>query len=383
MNRPHVLVIGAGIIGASIAWHLARAGARVTVTDAQELGGVATRNSWAWLNASWGNPEPYFRLRVHAMHEWCRLEREVPGVHVSRVGSLLWELPPDDLKAFHAEHTAWGYDVRLLDRAEIHRIEPHLVDPPELAVHAPAEGAAEPLSTTHALLAAAEAHGATIIANNRVSSLQTRGGRVIGAETSIGLLEADEVVVAGGVGTSALLSAIGLRVPIRAAPALLVRTQPHDKRLNGLVMSPEMQLRQTPEGQFVAALESPGETNAEAMQAAAVALDLIKGMIASTSALATDTHIVGIRPIPEDGFPVVGRAPGTAGLYIAVTHSGITLAPAIGHFVADELLTGVVDDLITRYGPGRISLKQDAISGFVEAKHSEGIHAHASSRRLE
>src|SRR5271166_6472345 len=119
-DRPHVLIVGAGIIGASIAWRVARAGARTTVIDAHEPGGVATRNSWAWINASWGNRESYFRLRVRAIEEWHRLEREVPGVHADWVGSLLWELPPDDLKTFQAEHSAWGYDVRPVDRAEIH-----------------------------------------------------------------------------------------------------------------------------------------------------------------------------------------------------------------------------------------------------------------------
>lgn len=80
MKPPQVLIIGAGIIGASIAWHLARAGTRVTVIDASEPGGIATRNSWAWINASWGNPDPYFRLRVRAMADWHRLEREVPDI---------------------------------------------------------------------------------------------------------------------------------------------------------------------------------------------------------------------------------------------------------------------------------------------------------------
>src|SRR6202521_421792 len=117
-DRPHVLIVGAGIIGASIAWHLARAGARVTVTDAGEPGGIATRNSWAWINASWGNPETYFRLRVRSMDEWRRLERELPGIQVAWGGGLTWELPPDELEAFAVEHASWGYGIRRVDRAE-------------------------------------------------------------------------------------------------------------------------------------------------------------------------------------------------------------------------------------------------------------------------
>src|SRR6266566_4167481 len=179
-DRPHVLVVGAGIIGASIAWHLARAGAHVTVIDAAEPGGLATRHSWAWINASWGNPEPYFRLRVRAMEEWCRLEQEVSDVHVAWVGGLFWELPPEQLKKFEVGHAAWGYDIRRVERTEIRRIEPHLADPPEFALHAPAEGAVEPLAATQALLAAAQALGAIVIANNPVRSLNLRAGHATG-----------------------------------------------------------------------------------------------------------------------------------------------------------------------------------------------------------
>jgi glycine/D-amino acid oxidase-like deaminating enzyme len=50
--QKHVIVAGAGIIGASIAWHLVQASARVTIVDAGEGGGVATKNSFAWINAS-------------------------------------------------------------------------------------------------------------------------------------------------------------------------------------------------------------------------------------------------------------------------------------------------------------------------------------------
>jgi glycine/D-amino acid oxidase-like deaminating enzyme len=193
-DRPHVLIVGAGIIGASIAWHLVRAGARVTVTDASEPGGIATRKSWAWINASWGNPEPYFRLRVRSMKEWRRLEQEVSDIRVAWVGGLFWELPPEQLETFETVHAAWGYGIRRVERAEVQRIEPHLADPPEFALHVSGEGAVEPLATAHALLAAAQRLGATVIANNPVRSLKLRAGRVTGVETDNDRLDADEVV---------------------------------------------------------------------------------------------------------------------------------------------------------------------------------------------
>jgi len=351
MSRPHVLIVGAGIIGASIAWHLGRSGARVTVTDSNEPGGLATRNSWAWINASWGNPEPYFRLRVRAMNEWRRLEQEVPNLRVAWVGSLLWELPAEQLRSFQASHAAWGYDVRPVERADVRRIEPHLAGPPDFALHLPMEGSVEPLAATQALLAAAQTVGATVIANNPVRFLKLRAGHVAGVETSVGSLDADEVIVASGVGTADLVATAGLILPVMASPALLVRTQPHAKRLNGLVLSPEVQLRQTQEGRFLAAVNfEPGGTDVDATEAAAAAFETIKGMIVSNASLLPESHVVGVRPIPKDGFPAVGRAPGITGLYVAVMHSGITLAPAIGRFVAEEILRDRRDSLMKPYG---------------------------------
>ena len=76
-----VIVVGSGIIGASIAYHLAKSGAEVTVIEAGETGGLATRASWAWINASWGNPEPYFRLRLRSIERWHKLQAEIPALN--------------------------------------------------------------------------------------------------------------------------------------------------------------------------------------------------------------------------------------------------------------------------------------------------------------
>ncbi len=355
-DRQHILIVGAGIIGASIARQLARTSARVTVVEAGKPGGVATRNSWAWINASWGNPKVYFRLRVRAMDEWRKLERDLPDLHVAWAGGLIWDLPSDELEAFAVEHASWGYDIRSVDRVEAQRIEPQLASPPDFALHAAGEGSVEPLAAARALLAAAQDLGATVVADCPVRSLDLSAGRVAGVETDGGRFDADEVVVAAGVGTAVLAATAGFYLPMAASPGLLVVTRPYDRLLNGLVIAPEMHVRQTAEGRLVAGAEFGGsDPGDDAASTAAELVDTLKGMLKSGASLALDHHTLGRRPVPEDGFPAVGRVDGIAGLYVAVMHSGITLAPVIGRFVADEIMTGRRDALLEPYGPDRFS----------------------------
>ena len=134
-SAKHIVVVGAGIIGASIAWHLAKTGARVTVISESGAGGVATPNTFAWINASWGNPEPYFRLRTRAMAEWKRLAGALPGLPLVWCGGLCWDLPADELEAYAAEHSGWGYGIERVNREQAARIEPNLAELPDLLLY--------------------------------------------------------------------------------------------------------------------------------------------------------------------------------------------------------------------------------------------------------
>lgn len=353
-DNPNVIVVGAGIIGASIAYHLAKAGTRVTILEAGEPGGVATRNSWAWINASWGNPEIYFRLRIRSMAEWRRLEREIPELRAAWLGGLIWDIPPDELEAYAKEHSSWGYGIRRVDRAEAARIEPQLRHPPDFALHVAEEGSVEPLAAAQAFLAAAQSLGAKIIANRPVRHLACKNGRVIGVETESGTIAADEVVVAAGAGTAKLAASAGFALPLDAPPGLLIASKPHPQLLNGLVMSPGLHVRQTTEGRLLAGADFGGSD--PGTDATATSLDLfevMRGMFKDGGALEYAYHTVGYRPMPGDGFPVVGRPPKIDGLYLAVLHSGITLAPAIGLFAAEEIVSGTRNNLLKPYGPER------------------------------
>ncbi len=351
-KQPAVIVVGAGIVGASIAWHLAAAGAEVTVIDAAQPGGVATANSFAWINASWGNPEPYFRLRVHAMAGWRRLAAAVPAIPIAWSGGLCWYLPPDELEAYARQHAAWGYGVRPVDRAEAARIEPNLLDPPAMALHVAEEAAVEAADAARVLLQDAVARGARLRSETAVLALAQRNGKTVGVETTAGRLAADEVVIAAGAGSAVLLATVGFTLPMSTPAGLLVHARPHRRLLHGIVLAPGLHMRQTAAGRIVAGVDFGGAE--PGMDAAATAQALFakaRAMLVRSDGLELDHYTIGYRPTPEGGLPAIGRPAGADGLYLAVMHSGVTLAPAVGEFATAELLGGRRDPLLAPFAP--------------------------------
>lgn len=355
----NVLVVGAGIIGASLAWHLVDAGCSVTVVDAGSGGGQATPASFAWINASWGNPEWYFRFRRRSMAGWRRLEAAVPGVRVDWCGGLLWDLPPDRLRAYADEHRRWGYGIREVDRTNALAIEPNLVEPPQLALHVAEEGMLEPEATARALLAAAISRGARFLPDARVAALRESGGRICGVVTTSGeAIPADETVVAAGIESARLLESVGFGFRLDAPEGVIAHSTRTTRRLlNGLVMTPDFHVRQTREGRLIAGSDFAGSNPAGRQQDVAEELvAAIRQAVRGAEDLALDFVTVGRRPTPHDGFPAIGRPAGLAGAYLAVLHSGVTLAPVVGELASREIAAGDRDADLAPYDPNRDAL---------------------------
>lgn len=86
----HVAVVGGGIVGASIAWHLAKAGAQVSLFDRHDLATRASRGTFAWINATWAKqPRHYHQLSQQGVSGWSGLQAEL-DVPVRWGGSLEW-----------------------------------------------------------------------------------------------------------------------------------------------------------------------------------------------------------------------------------------------------------------------------------------------------
>lgn len=353
MAHPRIIVIGSGIIGSAIAYHLAKAGARPLVLEAGEAGGIATHASFAWINASWGNPEPYFRLRMRSIAEWHRLQEELPALPVTWCGSLTYDTTPDETEAYVEQHRAWGYRIRLIGPARIRSREAALREVPDAAALCEDEGAVEPAEAAAILMQAAIGSGADVRTGVPVSGIEIADGRVTGVRASGTVLAADAVVVAAGTAAPELLRPAGYELPFAPSAGPMVHTEPVPPVLQGILVTSELELRQTRAGQLIAAFDARNALPGGIDETAKRLMDRIGSMLALERPPVLSRTTVGLRPIPGDGFPVVGAIPGVEGLFAAAMHSGITLAPVVGLALADEILAGRSEPLLAPYRPRR------------------------------
>ncbi len=353
-SRDRIVVIGAGIVGASIAYHLAKRGAEVTVVDRTGPAAEATGRSFAWINATFGNPQPYFSLRFQSLLEWRVLEAELDGGVVNWGGSLLWLGPARDphLPGLVRTHQRWGYPVRLIDRDEMDRVEPALGPTPLRAAYAACEGSVDPRRATEALLDRVQKHGARTEYACSVIGLRA-SGTTLEVATTRETFEAETVVVAAGVSTPDIVQPLGVSIPLVRSPSVLAYTAPVAPILRTLVLGPDCHVKQEPDGRVVAGPGSSVRTSRDDSRAAGERILAAAQALVPELPADLDSVTLGWRPMPRDAQPIVGPCPGVPGLYVAVTHSGVTLAPTLGRLAATEILEDVEVDALGPYRPAR------------------------------
>ncbi|MGV8953122.1 MAG: NAD(P)/FAD-dependent oxidoreductase [Cypionkella sp.] len=345
-----ILIIGAGILGASLAFHLSRAGAEVTVIEAATPATAASGRSFGWINASFYANPAHHHLRVQAMTAHHRLQSHVPTAVPNWQGALWWEDVGQEFDRLHADLRELGYHAAALSQAEITALEPDLKHPPLRALRFPSEGAVDPVALTKALLTAS---GATLHAGLAAKTLLMAGDSVIGATTATGPILADHTLVAAGVATPSLLNTIGLDLPMLTRPGLILRTKPVGFRLRHILVTPDQEIRQTSDGSLLAPCApnhqaDTSETVADGSAAATLAA--LRGLF--DAPIEAGETLLGYRPVPADTLPVLGQV--QAGLNVAVMHSGVTLAAFAGEALSAEIMGQGVHPLWQPYRPERL-----------------------------
>lgn len=338
-EQPHIAVIGAGILGAAIALYLAKKGARVTVVDEGKPANRATHGSFAWINAHTPRDEAYFQFRLDSIRLWRDLCAGIPSLPVRFGGTLNWENGPEDIEEVSRALNDGGNPARLVTKQEITEMEPHLAAPPEVAIETAAEGVADPVRIAETLLFAALAYGAILRTSAKVSGLTFTGHRVSGVEIPGEVIHADMVVLAAGAATAGLLAAHDFNLPMDNAPGLLLGTSPVPKITERVLTSMELHVWQKDDGSLLVGEDFGGTDPVEGVETiTARVLDKLNGYFRNVSGITVGGTTVVHRPMPADGYPALGPVPGLDGLWVAVTHSGVTLAPGIADALSREIL---------------------------------------------
>ena len=372
MDARHVVVIGAGIVGTSIAWRVASRGARVTIVDRAEPGSGASSHSFAWINAGAKEPVGYHNLNRRSLEMWSRFADALgEDVGLRWGGKVSWEHDAEAARTLLArveQLQSWGYPSRLVSREELQELEPSLsIGAVTAAEYSENEGQAEPQMVVDACLNRLRDLEASVVSGVEVTGLRKDSqDRVSSVQTTNGDIDADVVVVAAGTATTAVAAMAGVNVPQAQSPGVVIRTSPMPSLLHNVpvVYAPpledgrrEIHLRQGPDGRLMIG-EGDQESLAED-DTQAHAEDLLTRACQHLPGLAGAAAVpvpVGWRPMPLDGYPVMGFAPEAPNLYVALTHSGVTLAPALSQLAALEICDGArADGVLAPYRPERFA----------------------------
>ncbi|MGE3271021.1 MAG: NAD(P)/FAD-dependent oxidoreductase, partial [Chloroflexota bacterium] len=229
MVRVEVVVIGSGVIGSSIAYHLARQGRQVLVVD-RSRPAVEPAASWASAGGvrRQGRHAAEAKLAIESIARWPSLTDELEADLGYQQGGNLYvgegDAEAEIVARFVETQQANGFsDVRLLDAREVHEIAPALSETVTAASYSPQDGQADPALTTRAFAAAAARHGAITWHETTTHSLIVEDGRVTGVRTSGEDVQADAVVLAAGAWSDELALTAGVRLPIRTrVPQILI-----------------------------------------------------------------------------------------------------------------------------------------------------------------
>ncbi|MEV1025131.1 FAD-dependent oxidoreductase [Streptomyces sp. NPDC050264] len=329
-----VVVVGAGIVGSSVAYHLARRGVPVTLLEQGPAPATGvTGGSFAWISGSGGHwPGGAQDLREYVPADYQRLETELPDVTVRRSGSLSWAGTP-------VEDSGLGAGQFRMGRSDIAALEPNLRYPPDQAVHTPSDAGVDPTALARALVAAACAHGATVLHNTAVTSLKVTNGRVEGVLSPTGLHTAATVVLTAGTNVPKLCEPLSADLPIAASPATLAQVTAPPGLVKTIVASPDFEVREVRDGHLLLVVPHVADTAAACEQAVQDALQHLKAAFQRSDQCRLLGYRTGRRPMPAHG-PVIGYVTNDRSVYVAVMHSAIALAPTVGRLIADELVTG-------------------------------------------
>ena len=321
------------------------------------------------------SPSPITRSNQMGVDAWHRLQQAL-NLPIKWGGSLEWFAAAerqDRLSRDVQEQQAWGEPAKMLTQLEASALEPRVAfgGAGHVAL-SPRDGALDPVLISQLLVNAAKSHGARVIEHCEVlrvdETAEDQRQKILG--TSCGDIAVDRLVLATGADPSAIQTFAGFDLPQRSTPGVIVITQPMPPVLSHIVVAPGIHIHQRLDGRLVLGEQEGAPENAAhklrltarptrfpnaatASQHAQRLITLASEYLTGLPEVNAEEVIIGWRPLPLDGHPVIGPSPADPNAYVAVMHSGVSLAAIVGELVAEEILTGERAPVLTPFRADR------------------------------
>ena len=349
------IIIGAGIIGSSIAYELSKRGVKVTLIDKKAPGSACSGSSFSWINATYPK-KPYSynlfsQLGINAFH---LLQKEL-SLNIKWSGSLEWSLNLEDQeKLIESVNELQSYPryspTSLIGHRKANKLEPHInFKSNENIVYSRADGAIDPKDAISKMIDAIKKNGGSILYPCKFEKIVETNDSYSTVKTSMGILKSEKIIFCNGIDIDNSFNISFLKNP---RPGVIIKTKPHKNLLNSVVYGPKVHAHQQTNGQLIIGEQITAPIKENSKDHLKRINMHFKNMVKGTSDLKPSEILIGWRPIPKDDLPIIGRFKNKS-LYIAVMHSGISLAAIVGNLVTQEIVDEVDSLLLKDFRPSR------------------------------
>lgn len=357
IHKTEVVVVGAGAVGCSIAYWLAKRGRDVTLVDKEGPGaGTSTANfGLVWVSIK--EPHTYMELNLRSSWLWPKMVEELgEDVDLRQGGGLKLCLTEAEYAKYDAvlerQRRSPLFEGKMISAQEAKELQPGISEDIVGAIWSPHDGDCNPIKWVYALARGCKRLGVKVMTDTEVTGFDMDDdNRVTGVFTSQGRIDTTYAVNAAGPWAAQLAEMVGVTIGLYPERGQVLISEPAPV----ICPTPMSTVRQDPHGQFYmgATMEDVGfDLTTTAEGAKKIAENAIK-MVPYTRNLSVVRQFAGLRPMPRDGVPFLGPIPHVPGYYIAVGHSGITLSPIHGKIISSLIVDGQTDIPIDDYDPLR------------------------------
>ncbi len=363
VSIPDVIVIGGGIMGCSAAYHMAKAGARVTILERNAVASEASGRNCGNVRVQLRHPLE-IPIILEAIQRWRQLDEELGmPTEFRTTGNILLTFHEEELEGLEGEVERLrgeGVEVRLVSGQDLREIVPGISETVVAGMYSAPDGHANPQLATLAYAQAARRVGVNILTGAGVNSILVESGRVRGVDTSQGEMTAGMVLNAAGVGSPALGRSLGLDIPVtpwRYQVFITERTSPITTpfvRCTG----PRLSWKQAVNGSVLVSMEPAEQVGLDSSVTAARMSRPMRALTREVPALGSLRIVrgwAGWFEMTPDDLPILGAVEGIDGLFLATGFSGhgFAIAPAIGATVAELMVEGQTSLPIHGFRPSR------------------------------